>query len=287
MSIRFEQIAGKGVGLNVARAGTASAKPAVVLLHGFPEFWYSWHHQIDALSANGFDVYAPDLRGYNLSDKPPTKEDYHLRLLIEDVACIARQTGKQVHIIGHDWGGIIAWAFAGKYPELVSKLVIMNAPHLKIFRREVLRPPQTFQSWYVLFFQIPWLPERLISADNFALVREVFSGKTSQKDAFSQDDIDKYIAAISQPAALTAALNYYRCLFQAKDGGDLAYEARFDGETLVIWGEKDMALSLNLLNGLNEFAPNLDVHRIPQSGHWVQNEAFAEVNGVLLDFLQK
>ncbi len=285
MSINFQQMAGRGLNLNVARAG--SSGEAVIMLHGFPEFWYSWHHQIEALSQNGYTVFAPDLRGYNLSDKPPTKEDYHLRLLVEDVACIARAVGRKVHIVGHDWGGIVAWAFAGKYPELVSKLVIMNAPHLKIYKREVRRPPQTFKSWYVLFFQIPWLPERLISADNYALVREVFSGKTIRKNAFSAEDIDKYVDAISQSGALTAALNYYRCLFRSKDGGDLAYEAKFNGETLVVWGENDMALGIRLLDGLEEFAPNLIIHRIPGCGHWVQNEAPEEVNRVLLDFLQK
>ena len=281
--VRFEKMQGAGLNLNVARAG--SGKP-VVLLHGFPEFWYSWHKQIGPLAQNGFDVFAPDLRGYNLSDRPEGIENYHLKLLVEDVACIVRACGsKQAHIVAHDWGGVIAWAFAGKYPELVDRFVVMNAPHGKLYRREIRRPPQMFLSWYIFFFQLPWLPEWYMSSNNYAVMREIFTETPANKDAFPKEEIDKYVEAISRPGALNAGINYYRAMLQCKDGRTLGMNSHVSAETLVIWGEQDHALCSRLLDGIEDVAPRARVHRIPNAAHWVQNEAADEVNRVLLDFL--
>lgn len=282
-SIRFENIRGAGLNLNVARAG--SGKP-VILLHGFPEFWYSWHKQIGPLARNGFDVFAPDMRGYNLSDKPNGIENYDLRLLVEDVACLVRATGKeQAHIVGHDWGGVVAWAFAGKYPELVDRFVVLNAPHSKLYRREIRRQPQMSMSWYIFFFQMPWLPEQYMSGNNYAILREIFTTTPANKNAFPKEEIDKYIEAMSRPGALTAGINYYRALFRSQEARILALNSVVKAETLVIWGEKDHALCSRLLEGLEEVVRHVRVHRIPNAAHWVQNEAPAEVNKALLDFL--
>ena len=163
--LRHERVtAGGGVTLHVVRAGAEG--PAVVLLHGFPEFWYSWRHQIDPLVDAGFSVVAPDLRGYNLSDRPREVGAYRLDHLVEDVAAVMRATGRaRAHVVGHDWGGVIAWALAGAHPELVDKLVIMNAPHARSYVETVRRSlRQMLRSWYVLFFQLPLLPERALAA---------------------------------------------------------------------------------------------------------------------------
>jgi pimeloyl-ACP methyl ester carboxylesterase len=280
--VRHERIQGDGVELHVARAGEGMP---VILLHGFPENWRSWRHQIGALAEAGFSVLAPDLRGYNLSGRPPGCEPYHLRHLVEDVACLIRSTGYgKAHVVGHDWGGVIAWTFAGVHPELLDRLAILNAPHMRIYLEKVRRPPQLFQSWYVLFFQLPWLPELALSARGFHAVRHIFREFPARPGAFPDEEIESYVKALSQPGALTAALNYYRENLRAS-GIQLARSAVSRAETLVIWGERDPALSVGLLDGLETVAPAVRVLRIPDAGHWVQNEAPDEVNRALREFL--
>ena len=280
--LRHERIRGDGVELHVARAGEG---PPVILLHGFPENWTSWTRQIDPLVAAGFSVMAPDLRGYNLSDRPPARGDYHLRHLVADVAALVRASGSpRAHIVGHDWGGLVAWTFAGVHPELTHKLAVLNAPHLENFLREVRRPPQMYRSWYVLLFRVPYLPEWLLSRNGFRAIRGVFNYGPARRGAFGKAKIDAYVEALAAPGALRAALDYYRALF-SRDALEMGRKARVEADTLVIWGERDPALGLELLDGLRRVAPRACVYRIPDSGHWVQNEAPDEVNRALIDFL--
>jgi pimeloyl-ACP methyl ester carboxylesterase len=271
-----------GVGLHVVMGGEG---PLVVLLHGFPEHWISWQHQIRALVDAGFSVAAPDLRGYNLSDRPPARDAYHLRFLVEDVAAVIRGAGHvRAHVVGHDWGGIIAWTFAGVHRDLLDKLVVMNAPHMRLFVETVRRVPrQLLRSWYALFFRLPLLPELALAMGNYHAVRRLFKRGPARRDTFSDEDVDRYVDAFRAPGALTAALNYYRA--NAGTGARLAASARVDAETLVIWGEKDPALVVDLLNGLERVAPRVRVYRLPDVSHWVQNEAPDEVNRVLIAFL--
>jgi len=283
-AIRHERMAGAGLTLHVARAGRGEAPP-VILLHGFPEHWRSWRRQLPVLAAAGHSVLAPDLRGYDRSDRPASRRAYHLRHLVDDVAALVRATGHaRAHVVGHDWGGLIAWAFAGAYPELLDRLVVMNAPHLELYLREVRRPPQLFMSWYVLFFQLPRLPELALARRDFAAVRRVLRYGPRRRDAFSAEDVEAYVDALRPPGALTAALDYYRVNMRPS-GARLARRARTDAETLVIWGEQDRALSTRLLDGLERVAPRVRVERIPEAGHWVQNEAPERVNRLLVDFL--
>lgn len=275
--------ASDGVELHVARAGHGFP---VILLHGFPENWSAWHHQIEPLVQAGFEVLAPDMRGYNLSDRPPHVESYGMRSLIDDVAALVQQTDtRRAHIVGHDWGGVIAWTFAGAYPELTRKLVIMNAPHAFLYHRllrgALRRPGQLLRSWYVAFFQLPHIPEKALAANNYKALRNLFA---SRPGAFTKDEIDAYVDAASKRGALTAMLNYYRA---SREAGSLAIAraARAECETLVIWGEKDAALSIRLLDDIEEVAPLVTVHRIPEAGHWVQNEAPDKVNRLMVDFL--
>ncbi|HTE18176.1 MAG TPA: alpha/beta hydrolase [Armatimonadota bacterium] len=283
VAIRHEQIQGDGVRLHAAVAGEG---PPVILLHGFPENWRSWRRQMGALAAAGFSAWAPDLRGYNLSEKPAGREPNHLRHLVEDVAAVVRATGHaRAHVVGHDWGGIIAWTFAGQHPELLHRLAILNPPHLRLYMEQVRRPPQMFRSSYVLFFQLPVLPERALSRGDFAAVRKMFRSGPAVKDAFPDGEIEQYVRALAAPGALTAALNYYRTNLTT-DGLKLAREAVTDAETLVLWGELDPALDLRLLDGIERVAPKVRVHRLPGISHWIQNEAPEEVNRALIDFLR-
>jgi pimeloyl-ACP methyl ester carboxylesterase len=282
--IRHERIPGDGVHLHVARAGTG---PPVILLHGFPENWRSWKHQVPALASAGFSVLVPDLRGYNESDRPAERSAYHLRHLVADVAALVRASGAaRAHVVGHDWGGIVAWVFASVHPELLDKLVIVNAPHLRVYMEKLRRPSrQMLRAWYLLLFRIPGVSERALAARDFRAIRQMFRGLPKQP-AFTDEEIEHYVAALARPGALTAALNWYRENLASPDALQLARSAHVGAETLVIWGEQDPALGVELLDGLERVAPRARVHRIPHASHWVQNEAPDEVNRVLVEFLR-
>jgi epoxide hydrolase 4 len=280
-AVRHQRVRGDGLDLHVAIAGEGAP---VILLHGFPENWRAWRKQIGALVDGGLSVWMPDMRGYNWSDRPLAREAYHLRHLVADVAALVDATGcPRAHIGGHDWGGIVAWTFAGYHPERVDRLVICNAPHLRIYLAKVRSPPQLFKSWYVLFFQLPRLPELALSLRDFGAVRDMFTRMPARPGAFTPEDVDAYAQALSAPGALTAALNYYRA--NRSDGIRLARSATVGADTLVLWGERDPALAVALLEGLEHVAPHVQIRRYPDVGHWIQNEAPDEVNRALLEFL--
>lgn len=280
--VRLERIEGDGLRLHALVAGEG---PPVVLLHGFPENGHSWQHQVPALAAAGFSVWVPNLRGYPPSDISPRRADYHLRHLVGDVAAIVSATGHpRAAVVGHDWGGLIAWAFAGAYPALLDRLVILNAPHMEVYAEKLRSTSQFFRSAYIAGFLLPRFPEWILSAGHFAVVRWMFRAFTARRGTFSDEDIARYVDCLSAPGALKAALDYYRANTGA-DSMELARSARTDAPVLVIWGEKDPALGSFLLEGLERFAPRVRIHRIPESSHWVQNEAPEEVNRVLLQFL--
>jgi len=275
-------IRGDGLDLHTLVAG--EGRP-VILLHGFPENAHSWRYQIPVLASAGFSVWAPDLRGYPPSEVSLHRSDYNLNKLVNDVAALVRATGHQrATIVGHDWGGIIAWAFAGAYPALLDRLVILNAPHMQLYMEKVWRTSQCFRSAYVGLFQLPYLPEKLLAAGNFLAVRRMFKNLPARKGTFTDADIATYIESLSHPGALTAALDYYRENLRS-DGMSLARAARTEVPTLVIWGERDPALGIFLLDGVARFAPRVRIHRVPHASHWVQNEAPQEVNRALLAFL--
>lgn len=277
--IRQQRIRGDGLDLHVRIMGDG---PPVILLHGFPENARSWRHQMPALAAAGFSAWAPNLRGYPPSGIPPARDGCSLPRLVRDVAAVIQATGHaKVRLVGHDWGGIIAWAFAAAHPELLAQLVVINAPHMQVFREQVWRGGQFLRSSYAGVFQLPWLPEQALSARGHRLLRAMFR-MGGRRRAFRREDIDDYVHTLAQPGALRAALDYYR--INMRPGGmDLA-RRRVESETMVIWGERDPALGTVLLDGLQRHVPDLRVHRIPDVGHWVQNEAPDEVNRLLLGF---
>ena len=281
VEIRHEWVQGDGVRLRVARAGEG---PPVVLLHGFPEDSRTWKHQIAALVASGHSVAVPDQRGYLESDRPTDAGAYLMKHLVADVAAVVRSTGHgTAHVVGHDWGGVVAWTFAATHPQLLEKLVILNAPHPELYRRELGKSRQALRAWYVLLFRIPRLSEWLLSARDFKAVRDLF-GKRPAKPAFTQEEIDGYVDALSRPGALTAALRWYRDNASA-EAQRASRPVRTQAPTLVIWGMRDSALVPELLDGLDEVAPNVRIHRIAAASHWVQNEAPDEVNRAIIDFL--
>lgn len=264
--------------------------PLVVLLHGFPEFWYAWRHQIPALAAAGFRAVAPDLRGYNLSDKPAGVRAYRVEALLDDLAGLIALLGEgeeepRAHVVGHDWGGAFAWYAPLFCPERLRSLTLLNAPHPLAFRRELkTNPAQRKKSSYVFFFQLPWLPEARIRAGDFAALEKMLRRDPVTPGTFSDEDIRLYKEALARPGALTAAVNFYRAAmrFPPRAKGR-AWPAGL--RTLLVWGERDRYLGPGLLDGLDRWVPNLTVERIPDASHWVQADAPARVNDLLIRFL--
>ena len=264
----------------------AGEGPLVVLLHGFPEFWYSWRYQIPVLAEAGFHVLAPDLRGYNKSDKPVGKNQYHLNLIADDVAGLIRAMGEdKAIVVGHDWGGAIAWKFACAYSEMVARLIILNAPHPAAFKRELRTFSQLSKSWYMFFFQLPYIPEAGFRAWNYAALEHSLRQEPVRRDAFTPEDIAIYKAAMSEPGALTAAINYYRANLRYLWGDSSWFTDTITRPTLIIWGEHDRYLSISLLNGLDQWVSDLRIERIPHGSHWIQVDAYERVNELIIDFL--
>jgi epoxide hydrolase 4 len=265
----------------------AGEGPLVLLLHGFPQFWYQWRHQIPALVEAGFRVVAPDMRGYNLSDKPPGVRAYRIELLARDVERLILACGEQTAVVvGHDWGAIAAWIAAMRYPGRVGKLAILNVPHPARFLDGLLSPMQLLRSSYMFFFQIPRLPEEVIRAGDFALLRSALRRDPVQSEVFTAEDIERYIEAMAQPGALTASLNYYRALLR-NPRETRALLQRVEAPVLVIWGERDRFLSQRLAEPPRLWVPNLlRVERLQDASHWVAEDRPLEVNTLLLRFLR-
>ena len=273
-----------GVRLHYVEAGEG---PLVVLLHGFPEFWFSWRFQIPALAEAGFRVVAPDMRGYNLSDKPGGVHSHGLGLLARDVERLIGALGEErAVVVGHDWGGIVAWAVAMLHPERVERLAILNVPHPERLSRGLRTPRQLLKSSYAFFFQVPWLPERVIRAGNFASLRTVFRNDPVRPGTFDEGDIDRYVEALSRSGSLTAAINYYRALARQAPAWARELRRRIEAPVLVIWGEKDRFLISELARPDPAWVPDARVERLPDASHWVQQDRPEKVNALLLDFLK-
>jgi pimeloyl-ACP methyl ester carboxylesterase len=257
--------------------------PLVVLLHGFPEFWFGWRSQIPALADAGFRVVAPDMRGYNLSSRPADVEAYGTDRLAADVRDLIRQRGAdRAFLAGHDWGGGVAWATAMNHPEVVERLAILNCPHPRRMLDALRRPRQLARSWYMFVFQLPRLPERLARARGWSGLRHAFDD--ARPGAFTQQDIAHYVEAWSQPGAMTAMLNYYRAAFrQARSAR--ARTGQVHAPTLVIWGERDPHVGAELAEPDRADVPNLEgVERLPDASHWVQHDEAERVGRLLIEF---
>jgi pimeloyl-ACP methyl ester carboxylesterase len=259
----------------------------VVLLHGWPEFWYSWRNQIEALRPH-YQVVALDMRGFNKSEKPREVAAYTQEIVGRDVVELVHYLGYgQAAIIGHDWGGAIAWHIALNYPESVCKLIIMNCPHPAIFIHHLKsNPGQLLRSWYMFFFQIPGLPEFLISLDLKRFFSRAMRDWAVNKSNFTDEVIEKYAEAYSRKGAVRGGINYYRANIRAVRSIQRSRGRKVQAPTLMIWGEDDKALGKELTNDTGRYINNtFRLHFIPHCGHWVQNDCPEEVNSAVLDFL--
>lgn len=262
---------------------TQGEGPLMVMLHGFPEFWYSWRHQIPEF-AQDHRVVALDLRGYNDSDRPEEESAYVKSELIQDVQGVIEGLGyEHCILVGHDWGGAIAWNFAYAYPQQVEKLIVLNMPHPAKFIEGLRTWQQLLRSGYIFFFQIPFLPEFLLQLSLHQFLDQALRGMTIDKSTFSDRDIDLYTQAMAKPGALTAALNYYRSA--AKEASPSAQWGILQVPTLMIWGEEDQALGKELTEGTEAYVEDLRIRYIPNCSHWVQQERPQEVNSYMREFL--
>jgi len=296
-----------GVRLHYVRAGRG---PLMLLVHGFPEFWYEWKYQIAEFSRD-HTVVAPDMRGYNLSSKPAELSEYAIPKLVADLRALASELLKttasstelgagaqKFTLVAHDWGGVVAWVFAALNPDMLDKLVIVNAPHPTIFGKLLAEDPaQQKASQYMLMFRGPQAEETL-SANSYAMLTSMVLGAGLKDGTVTENDKKMYIEAWSQPGALTGGLNYYRASAVGPPppaaGGTTAPVGDPPPETpplivkvptLVIWGEKDTALLTNNLNGLDRVVPRLTIKRVPEGTHWVVREKAADVNGLIREFI--
>jgi len=291
-----------GVRLHYAKSGSGQL---MLFLHGFPEFSYAWNNQLQEFGRDHLAV-APDMRGYNLSSKPEAVDQYRMPLLIEDVRALAAKLGyganRKFILVGHDWGGAVAWAYAAAHPDTIEKLIIVNAPHPGIFSRELRdNPAQQKASMYMLMFRGPDA-EKALSANNNQFLVDVVLANGLKNGHFTEADKAEYLKAWSQPGALTGGLNYYRAAqVGPPSGGTPPATApstapaaaappampKIMVPTLVIWGEKDTALLTGNLDGLEAFVPQLTVRRIADGTHWVIHEQPAVVTKHIRDFLAR
>ena len=249
-------------------------------LHGFPEHAVSWRHQMPVLADMGYRVWAVNQRGYGRTTRPTRVMDYALPELMDDVAALIDASGaSSVVLIGHDWGAMVAWCFAAGRLRPLERLVIMNVPHPLCFRAALKHWRQARKSWYIGFFQVPVLPERMLMANGGAAIRRMFSGV-----ALPPDVLAVYTGQIAEPGAATAMLNWYRAMRLPRPHmPDLARV--IETPTLVVWGEQDVALDLICLDGTERYVRNLTLRRLPGVSHWVQQDAPEVVNGLLREFL--
>jgi pimeloyl-ACP methyl ester carboxylesterase len=275
-----------GLRMQVLEAGPADG-PLALLLHGFPELSESWREVLPRLAEAGFRAVAPDLRGYGGTDRPA--EGYDLDTLANDIVKLARhlQPDKPVYLVGHDWGGLIAYHVAAMYPEVVERLAVINAPHPERMAREIWKPGQLVRSWYIFFFQLPFLPEFLLSARGGAVVSRLLRRAMVDPERVPPGKLAEYEANFSSRDAARAAIDYYRMLFRRTVDPRRLRESRsyprIRAPFLLIWGEKDAALRKQLTQGLEPyFEGKPAVHYLPEEGHFVPLEAPEKVAALLI-----
>ncbi|MGY2047113.1 alpha/beta fold hydrolase [Methylobacterium sp. JK268] len=271
----------RGLVMNLAEAGPSDG-PLTLLLHGFPEFWYGWRRQIGPLAAAGLKVVAPDQRGYGGSGKPRPLDAYHVDELAADVIGLADAFDRpRVRLVGHDWGGIVAWRAAAQYPERIERVAILNAPHPdSFFAYARRRPSQILRSSYMGFFQLPWLPEALLRAGDFAPLRRALVS-SSRPGTFDDATLDRYARAWGEPGAVTGMLNWYRALRLPRRPAPSLVQP----PVLILWGERDTALEPELARLSLARCAAGRIRTFPEATHWIQHEEAEAVNRDLVAFL--
>lgn len=280
--IQFIRVAANGINFEVATMGAGDR--LALCLHGFPEHAYSWRYQMPLLAKLGYRVWAPNLRGYGNTDSPKEVSAYKTRTLVEDVAALIKAAGaKETLLLAHDWGAALAWSLAMMQPQLINRLVILNLPHPVCFARELRRPPQLFMSWYIYFFQLPWLSEKMLGRNNARATSGIFRRTSRNPERFPDEVLEVYRANAARPGGLTAMINWYRAAFR---GGTFrrflsAAVPTVNIPTLFLWGDADTALSFRTTRGIEKYVSDLTFRVFPGVSHWIQQEAPEAVNAML------
>ena len=271
-----------GLNLHTVEAGDPGA-PLLVLLHGFPEFWWAWRHQITPLAEAGYHVVVPDMRGYNTSDAPQEVAAYELDTLAADVIGIADAYGAdRFHLVSHDWGAVISWWVAARYPERLERVVLMDGPHPDVWGRQALKhPTQALKSTYVAFFQLPWVPEATLGIFDFAGLRGMIEG-SAHKGTFEPGALDRYAEAWAHPGSLTAMLNYYRALRQRPHGEK---PARLAPPTLILWAGDDLFLERNVAEAGLALCDDGKLEFVEGASHWLHIELPEKINARVIEWL--
>lgn len=282
--LEFRVFQVNGSALHVVLAGPAKGKP-LVFLHGFPEFWFGWRHQIDHFASSGYRVIIPDQRGYNLSEKPAGISSYSIDLLAKDVVGVLDAvTDSKAFVVGHDWGAIVTWYLAAEYSERVSRAAMLSVPHPRVFIKNITNPTQLRKSWYVLFFQLPWLPELILRARDWALLVRTLRD-TSPRGVFSDADLEQYKESWTRKGAMTAMLNWYRAalLHLWKFAIDPEV-SRVKVPALLIWGKNDQFAVEAMAKESLQYCDDGQLEMFETATHWIQHEEPAQVNTLLSQF---
>lgn len=284
--LTYETMTVDGAELEVAVANRGGERGLVLLVHGFPELAFSWRFQIPVLAAAGYEVWAPNTRGYRGSSKPPKVADYAIDALLADLAALIDRSGhERVTLIGHDWGAAQAWMFASRRVRPLERLVIMNVPHPACMQRELRRFRQLRKSWYVFFFQLPRLPEWVLTRRQASAIGDAFTRSAIDGSRFPPEVVDEYRSAAMRPGAMTAMLNYYRAALRGARRARHETFGVIETPTLMVWGEEDVALSRETTDGTDQYVADLTLRFLPGVSHWVQQEAPEVVNAMLLAWL--
>lgn len=273
-----------GVSLHIVEAGRAG-DPFLLLLHGFPEFWWAWRHQITPFARAGYHVVVPDMRGYNKSEAPQQVSAYALDTLAADALAIADAYGVQrFRLVGHDWGAVIGWRVAALYPQRIERIVLMDGPHPDVLARQAARhPSQALRSAYVAFFQLPWLPEATLGSFGFAALRATLRG-SAKPHTFEPGALDRYVEAWSRPGPLTGMLNYYRALRERRSRGPAA---RLAPTTLILWGGNDSFLERHVAEAGLALCDDGRLEIIEGASHWLHLEQPEQIGRRIIDFLSE
>ncbi len=288
--VEFRALETRDVQLFAAFAGPEDGE-RVILLHGFPDCWLSWTHQLRALAEAGYRVIAPDQRGYHLSDKPRDLQAYRLPALGGDIVDLLDAAGaERAHLVGHDWGGAVAWWLAKHRPDRLRSVTIANCPHPGVMLRHLSfrNPRQMLRSWYIGFFQLPLVPERALRFGNYRALEQTLRKLSATDHAFGDEELEAYKRAWSQPGALRAMLNWYRAgrLMIGSSTPDAAPRGAISVPVQLIWGTQDKALDASLVEPSAARCDDSRIVWLPEAGHWVHRDCPGEFNDALLDFLQ-
>lgn len=274
--------------LHVVMAGPEDGEP-IILLHGFPEFWYGWKNQIPFLAEQGYRVIVPDQRGYNLSDKPDAARHYTLDTLAQDVVNLATALNyDKINLVGHDWGGVVAWWVATLFPDKLKKLIILNVPYPTVIAHQLMKGNiiQLLKSWYIGFFQIPFIPETLVSLSDYEIMANAIQ-QSATPGSFSTEDMNLYRRAWSQPGAMTSMMNWYRALARNAIENDSHIEQHIVTPTLILWGEKDRFLGKEMAQPSVELCDKGELIFYPDATHWLQHDKADSANEEIHRFLQQ